>query len=299
MTIEIMSGLCALLVLLTGAFFYSLTVSDRIDLTRYYGTEKRLYRTSGSEFGRIYDKYLEKPFGEMFRKAGALLGMNFQELEEQIQIAGMENKTSAIEIAALKVLGLLFLPAGVISVYVSKDMLYGIIVFVIFAALYLLPEAKLRDRTRERKDRILSELPSFIEQVYLCAETGANLKPALETVSYRFGGELGKIFTEAFRMDGLSKPWDRELLGNCRKLRVEALEDFVTDILGANTTGISINETLKNEVKHINSIHKAHIREKTQKLESGMTIPIMAFFVLPMMAIIMLPIVLEMMDAFS
>jgi len=304
MSTELMGFFIGLLVLLVFMFVYSLFDVEKVDLLSRIQQGsiqaavdgRRGIRTSNSLLGQIYGKYAGATMIDRVEQFAVYIGLNMEHLQSQIDLSDMTDKISAVEVVAFKILGLMFLPIAVAPVLYSGDMVLMIIAFLIFTALFFLPEGKIRNAIKVREESIIAELPTFIEQIYLCIEAGSNLKPALETVSDRIGGELGKAFHESFVMETYSGSWERELLGMCERMHIEVLEDFVTDILNASEKGISIVDTLQNEVKHINMINRSRIREMTERVNSSMVVPIIVFFVLPVVAIIMVPILLQVME---
>lgn len=301
MSIKVISIFVAILVFIIFMFIYSLFQVQKVDLLGRVDEEmldaifheNKLYAPSKSSFGRFYKRYMENLIGSKIEKLASLLGVNMSLLQEKIILSGKENTISAVEILALKIIGIAALPLVGIPAILSKQLMFVMIAIVIFMALYLLPVEKIKDAIKEREKTIVYELPAFIEQLYMCMESGANLKPGLEIVSKKTGGVLGEAFQSALILASYSGSWEKELQEMGEKMKVEPLQDFINDVLIAFDKGISITETLRNEVKHINSIKKSRVREEVQALQSKLILPIIIFFLLPTLAIVMIPVMIE------
>lgn len=297
MTIELIGFLVGLLVLLIFGFIYSLRFAEKVSLNERIiaptGNE-RSYRVSNSSFGKFYRARIQKKVSDStLLKVATVFGINIDVLQEKIELVGMSDDISAVEIVVYKILGIL---SGVLlgmAAFSSKNLILGIIAFISFAALFLLPADKVNDKVKEREQDIVSELPQFIEQVYLCIEAGASLREALEFVSRRTGGTLGKNFQDAFLRAHYTGRWEAEVLEMVSTLKVEALEDFVNDILIASEKGVSIHDTLRKEVETITMVKKAIDKERIGTLSTKIILPMMIFFILPMFIIVMLPPLLD------
>lgn len=307
MSIPVLSFLVTVLVILISMFIYSLFDSQKVDLLGRVDDialnsilkRNKGYEPSGSSFGKFYKKHLEIRFIGKLEKLSSLLGVNMDYLQEKIELAGMKEKISAVEILALKVIGLMIIPVVGIPVLMSKQLFFSLLAFILFVALFFLPSEKVNDAIKEREKAIIHELPQLIEQLYMCMESGANLKPSLEIVSQKIGGVLGRELQAALTLSLYSGSWEKELTEMAEKTNVEPLQDFINDILIAFDKGISIVDILQEEVKHINSIRRSKLREERQTLQSKLIIPISLFFLLPTMVIIMFPIVIESLKALS
>ena len=304
MSILTISVLIGALVLVIGAFFASLFTTERVDLDGRFSAEDvarqinagmRNLPVSGSRFGKFYNRFLGKRMTYSIQKnaESGVIKTDVAELQRKIELLGLQDKTSAVEIITKKYLGLMsFFVLGIPAI-LSRQMIWILIAVIVFLSLFLLPESKLNDEVKSREDNIVMELPGFIEQVYMCIESGAELKGALVLVSSKYGGVLGKAFIGAFDAARISGDWTKELLGMAAEMKVEALQEFITDITVAYEKGNPLAETLKDEVKHINVIRKARNKEIVQSLSNKLLLPITLFIFLPMMLLVIFPTIIQ------
>lgn len=296
LNISILAGALVFLLFLFVMSHYS---GERIDLEgrhtrgdveqKVYGREKSLM-VSRSRFGKAYTSLTgETGITYRIRRMAGLFGIDLYELQEKIELVGMEDRTSAIEIVAMKILGLLSLPVIGIPAMMSANILYVLIAFLIFLSLFSLPQAKVRGAEKEREDAIIRSLPVFIEQVYMCIEAGSNLYDALMLVSEKSKNALGEVFLKAFRNAEVSGSWTKEFVEAGKVLDMDAFTDFVNNVVVAHQKGIDISGALRAEVNHINAIRRARIRANTSELEAKLVLPMAAFCFLPMMALAVLP----------
>lgn len=290
--------------ILLGAWFFLLCLyimsrylGERLDLgddareggRRAYGSDRSL-SVSGSRFGKAYAR-LHGGTGASYRikKTAGFFGIDLHELQEKIELVGMAEKTSAVEIVAMKLLGLLSIPVLMAPAIMSKNILYVLLAFIIFLSLFSLPQAKVRGAERAREDAIIMELPVFVEQIYMCTEAGSNLYEALIMVSERSDNAVGEIFLKAFRNAEISGSWTQELVEAGKTLNIDAFQDFVNNIVVAHQKGIDISAALRAEVDHINSIRRSRIRANVSELEAKLVLPMAVFCFLPMMCLAVLP----------
>ncbi len=294
--ISVLSGALVFLLFLFVMSHYS---GEKVDLegrytqadidNKVYGRERNL-KVSQSRFGRAYARFTgNSGLSYRVRKSAMLFGIDLDELQEKIELVGMENRTSAIEIVAMKILGLISLPVIGIPALMSANVLYILIEFLIFLSLFSLPQAKVRSAEKDREDAIIMNMPIFIEQVYMCTEAGSNLYEALILVSEKSGNDLGNVFLKAFRNAEVSGSWTKELMEAGKTLNIDAFTDFANNVVVAHQKGIDISGTLRAEVDHINAIRKARIRANTSELEAKLVLPMAAFCFLPMMCLAVLP----------
>lgn len=300
MSIELIGFMTGLLVLLIFGFIYSLHFTEKVSLNERIAVstlEDTGYRVSNSEFGKLYKNAIQNKVSDRtIDKLAILFGVNVGVLQDKIELVGMEEYISAVEIVVLKVLGViagLVLGIGAFSV---KNMPFAIVAFIAFVALFFMPEGKISDKEKERENAVIRELPKFIEECYLCIESGASLRESLEFVASRTQGILGKNFQEAFVRSKYTGRWENEVIEMASVLRVNALEEFINDILIANEKGVSIHDTLRKEVENIGMLKRANDKERVGALGTKVLIPMMIFFIIPMFVIVMAPALIQCMQ---
>ena len=303
MSVTTMSILGALIAALITAFFASVFTTEKVDL------EGRLERTrvkemveasaahgtiSQTRYGRFYQNVFRRRLGvEAVRRMAGMLGIDLEQVQEDIELAGLTEKLSAEELASMKFLGLCggILFGGIGLWY--QDFLYLSVAGAIFAAGFWLPQDKIKAALKKRNQSIIDELPAFIERSYMCMESGANLRQALEMIADTSDSVLGKEFKQAFTLADYGTGWERELEAMAKRIQVEALQDFVVDIITANAKGISVTETLKEEAEHINTIRRSHSMMAIGALETRVMLLVMVFSLIPTMGVLLLPVMIN------
>lgn len=307
MSIVVISVLCSLQFILMIAFINSLLRKEKIDLENRFtkeDIEEKIYGvsslpTSNSMIGKIYRRHIEKKVDIKFiGTISTLLGMNLDIVQSKIKILKLEN-ISAIEILLLKVIGIF---AGVITIVpaiITKNLVLGIIGFLLFVVLFLIPLDKINEAVKKREESILKELPQYIELTYMCINAGATLKEALELVAQKQGGVLGEEMNKAFVLSQYSGGWTVEITEMALNIGVKPLQEFINEILSAQKKGSEVAESLKKSVEQITILQNSKVKEKIASLENRMMFPIMLFFMLPMMAIILAPTLIQAMISMS
>lgn len=303
MSVTTMSILGALIAALITAFFASVFTTEKVDL------EGRLERTrvkemvdasvacgaiSQTRYGRFYQNVFRQWLGgEAIQRIARILGVDLYHVQEDIELAGLAEKMSAEALVSMKFLGLcggiLF---GGIGVW-CQDFLYLAVAGTIFASGFWLPQDNVKTALKKRNQSIIDELPAFIERSYMCMESGANLRQALEMIAETSNSILGREFKQAFTMADYGTGWERELEAMAKRISVEALQDFVVDIITANAKGISVTETLKEEAEHINTIRRSNSMMAIGALETRVMLLVMVFSLIPTMGVLLLPVMIN------
>lgn len=302
MDVLTMSILGAVMAALIIAFFWSLLTAEKVDLAGRIERERvaemadveNTSRISETGYGRMYKTIIRKRVGASgIQKIATFLGVDMWTLQESVELAGLAEKTSAEELVSMKFLGIcgavLFGGVGL----ASRDLLYAAAAAVSFFAGFVLPQDKIKAALKKRSSDILNELPGFIERTYMCMESGANLKQALGTVAETSGGVLGQEFMRAFALAGYGTGWEKELELMAARIQVEALQDFVVDVIMANAKGISVIDTLEEEAEHINSIRRSQAMMAVGALETRVMLLVMVFSLVPTMGVLLLPVLIN------
>ena len=302
MTIFTVSVLTGMLVFLMFAFFYSLSRTEKIDLSKRFTEEDvsrmlqkgaRSYPVSKTIYGKFYSKVFGQRMTYRLQTKNNLFNVDLDGLQRKIELLGLEEKTSAVEIVTLKYLGVASIFIIGIPAIASRQMFWMLLALIVFMTLFLLPTSKINDAVKNREDVCMTELPGFIEQVYMCIESGAELRGALTLVSNRSEGLLAGAFNKAFQDARISGDWIKELNAMGTEMKIDALQEFLTDVTVAYQKGIPLADTLRKEVSHINSIRKARNKEKVNSLEQKLVIPITLFIFLPMLVLSIFPAAMQ------
>lgn len=303
MSVMTMSILGALLAALIVAFIASLFFTEKVDLEGRIQKNMVEEMVSGAEpdrtitdtrYGNFYQHTFKRYMSNStVSRMARLMGVDLRALQESVELAGLKEVTSAEELASMKFLGIsgavLFGSLGIIA----RDLLYIGVAVTVFGAGYILPQDKIKGAIKKRNNDILNELPGFVERTYMCMESGANLRQALEIVAQKSGGVLGREFIQAFTLAGYGTGWEKELELMATRIQVEPLQDFIVDIITANAKGVSVTNALKEEAEHINNIRRANALMAIGPLENQVMMLVMVFSLLPTMGILLLPVLIN------
>lgn len=303
MSIVTMSILGSMLAALIVAFIVSLFFTEKVDLEgrikksqvdELVAGDDPALGVTDTRYGNFYRHTIRPHINEStVQKVAKLMGVDLRALQESIELAGLKEKTSAEELASMKFLGIsgafLFGSFGIIT----QDLLYMAAAVTIFVAGFILPLDRIKGAIKKRNNDVMDELPGFVERTYMCMESGANLRQALEIVAQKSGGVLGQEFMQAFVLAGYGTGWEKELELMASRIQVEPLQDFIVDIITANAKGVSVTDTLKEEAEHINNIRRSNTLMAIGPLETQVMLLVMVFSLLPTMGILLLPVLIN------
>ena len=167
MSISMISILCGLLVLLLCAFFYSLTKAEKVDIRYKLGEEQYInqFMVSNTVFGQYCSNVLNHTSESKVSSIATTLGVDIKEIQRQIKLAKLEDTISAVEILALKIIGIIAGVAIGTFAFITQELIVGLLAIIAFVGLFFIPMDKVKDKLKEREGVILDELPEFR---YIC-----------------------------------------------------------------------------------------------------------------------------------
>ena len=155
---------------------------------------------------------------------------------------------------------------------------------------YLLPSEILRNKVNNIKNRVMIEMPDFIDALFSLINAGLTLDESIKYFSGNYKGEIKKLF-QVFRikqLEGFSKIDAYEFIG-----KLSFCEEFnrvIKIISQSEIVGNPIKEVLKNFSAEIRNTQKDKLKIKAEKLESSLIFIIFIFIFIPMLLIFLVPV---------
>jgi tight adherence protein C len=174
-----------------------------------------------------------------------------------------------------------------------------IIVALLSAVLWLLPDSRLSRRVEERQKDLRLKLPDVLDLLTISVEAGLGFDQALDRtiaavpgpLSDEFARMLGETRAGATRADAMRALEQRT--------NVPELRSFVLAILQADTFGVSIGRVLRAQADEMRIKRRQLAQERAQKAPVKMLIP-MVFCIFPALFVIVLgPAIINIREAFQ
>ncbi|MCE5329298.1 type II secretion system F family protein [bacterium] len=166
-----------------------------------------------------------------------------------------------------------------------------IVISVIGALIFfLLPSELLKGKLNNIKNKVLIELPDFIDILFSLINAGLNLDESIKYFTENYDGEIRNLL-RVFRirqLEGFSKKEAYEHIG-----RLSFCEEFnrVVKVLSqSEIIGNPIKEVLRSFSIEIRNSQKDQLKIKAEKLESNLIFIIFIFIFIPMLLIFLIPV---------
>lgn len=163
-----------------------------------------------------------------------------------------------------------------------------------FLGLCSLPIRSVHSAAQRKKQRMLAEMPRFVDLLLSALEINLPIETAILTtadnVPCLLSNELKATFAET--QIG-AKSWQEALESVARKYEIDQLSDFVLNIITAYNKGVSITEAVAREAYNVRQNSLLMAKEKTAKMTSGILFPLLIFKILPLLVIMLVPIMIQ------
>lgn len=175
-----------------------------------------------------------------------------------------------------------------IGIILHKNLL--IISLICALIFYLLPSEILKSKINNIKNKVIIELPDFIDVLSSLINAGLNLDESIKYFALNYKGEIKNLLL-IFRikqLEGFSKIEAYEHIG-----RLSFCEEFnrIVKILAqSEIIGNPVKEVLRNFSVEIRNNQKDQLKIRTEKLENNLIFIIFIFIFIPMLLIFLVPV---------
>lgn len=192
---------------------------------------------------------------------------------------------------ALGLLGLTMVPGAnfILSEGTSVFAPWPLLTWPLPATLsFLLPDYVLSRKVRERRGRIVMELPAIVELLRLCLSAGQGIEQGLRLVAEEGAGIVADELRRALReMQATRKGVPQVLKEMADRNGVPELTSFVRVITVTDKHGTRLTETLGAQAATLRHQKRLHIQEEGEKATVKMLMPV-ALLILPVFFIVIL-----------
>ena len=160
----------------------------------------------------------------------------------------------------------------------------------------LLPISFVTSKIRARQERIVSELPPFLDLLSVSVQAGLSFDASVDRILKRTSGPLMDEFRQMqkdLRL-GLSKREAlHELAGRCD---LEDIYLFTTSVIQSERLGASMSKTLIEQAKNMRERNQQRIKAKALKAPIKILFPLVLLIFPTIFIIILLPPILNILD---
>jgi tight adherence protein C len=263
---------------------YALTL-ERVDIKRRVREDPKGDKPKWlTRFLSRSEKVL-KPLGEMIPRPAEEMSKQ----ERRLIQAGIRRKDArVIFYGAQAGLALALLATAAVTGYLASYFLLSLVLSVFLGA--FLPDAWLRNRITNRKDRIQVALPDALDLMVVCVEAGLGLDQTI----VRIGQEMERAhpdLSDEFKLYNLEVNAGRtrvEGLRNlARRVDVEDLRSLAAVLIQTDRFGTSVAQSLRVFSDSMRVKRRQRAEERAAKMAIKMTVP-MVLLIFPTIFIIVL-----------
>ena len=283
-----------IIALVSAVSVFAITILGFVLAIRIQDSKKK-EKTSAEWMASIYKMLFGKrPAMEVAKK----LGLDGEEYAKNCEI--LHRKNDIENVIVYKLIGLLLILAGLIIGIPLKAYVVLFVLIAIGFLLYEYPTRNIKKKVKEKKIAIESELPRFVDMMQVALKIGIPVEQSIDiTASYLPGTILAEEFkTAASEMNLGVSSWTDSLEKIARLYNIDDLTDFVLSLVIAYKKGVSILDTVASKAEDLRKANLFSARERANRMNSGILIPVAIFKLLPLIAIMAVPMVMQLKNGF-
>ena len=273
--------------------------SDRID-----PLEERLsdYVSRGETISSLEDVELSQPISErifipLARKMGEI-ALRFtpqnalDQTAHRIEMAGNPKGMEPTIFWATRFGAAIVAAAFLFFIFsiASIDWSWGrkfIIIVIISAIGFYVPELLLISRINRRQDGIRKAMPDALDLLTICVEAGLSFDMAMSKVVEKWENELAISFGRALREIQLGKMRREALRTMAERIGIPEMTSFVAAIIQSELLGVSMSKVLRIQSDQMRIRRRQAAEKKAQEAPIKMLFP-MALLIFPTIILILL-----------
>ena len=216
----------------------------------------------------------------------------FKTIERQIITAGKQNVWSVDRMIFLWGVTITICFGAGLLIFVTTNLLLIqrlTILLVMTMTGILLPMSYLRRLIRERQEKILTQLPPFLDLLSVSVQAGLSFDASVDRIIKRASGPLPDEFRQMqkdLRLGLSKKEALREMASRCD---LDDVYLFTTSVIQAERLGTSMGKTLVEQAKNMRERYQQRIKAQALKAPIKILFPLVLLIFPTIFIIILLP----------
>lgn len=220
--------------------------------------------------------------------------------QQQLRLAGLDFALDAVQFTAGQLLwaGL----AATFAAWLANSLFLatGFPALVGASLGLILPQWWLRDRIRQRRRQTFKTLPFMLDLITLCVESGLSLNSAFaQAIARGPAGPLRDEFSRLLRDIRAGRGRSEALRELAKRLDLPAVSNFVSSLIQAETSGMSLGPILRAQAEQGRQERFAQAEKLAMQAPVKLLLPLLAFIFPCVFIILLFPIVMKFMAAGS
>ena len=216
----------------------------------------------------------------------------FKTIERQIIVAGKQNVWSVDKVIFAWGLTIVICFGAGLFIFLTSDLMLiqRLVMLLMLTAIgVVLPMSFLRTKIRERQEKIITELPPFLDLLSVSVQAGLSFDASVDRILRRSSGPLMDEFRQMqkdLRL-GLSKKEALHEMAN--RCDLEDVYLFTTSVIQSERLGTSMGKTLVEQAKNMRERYQQRIKAKALKAPIKILFPLVLLIFPTIFIIILLP----------
>jgi tight adherence protein C len=171
--------------------------------------------------------------------------------------------------------------------------------FLLAVALFFVPDLRLVNQAKERKEQIGNLLPDALDQLTLLVDSGLDFQTAFVRVCRNSSGFLNDEFqrTLADLQLGITRKDAFENLGV--RTGSPVLKNFARAMVLADLFGVPVSSVLRTQAQDLRNARRARAEEEAQKVPTKITFPLVACLLPVILILLVGPSVMNLLATFK
>lgn len=243
---------------------------------------------------------LSQPFGEravlpLVRGLARLLRRstpqkNVEEIRHKLELAGLPNNWNVSDFLGVRGLTGIITAALLtfLAVIIRADPALVLLMLGAggFVGFYL-PLFWLNRAIRQRKERILRQLPDAMDLLTISVESGLGFDAAMSKVAEKWDNDLSRAFARTLSEIRVGKLRREALRDMAHRIEVPDFTNFIAAIIQADQLGVSIAKVLRIQAEQMRIKRRQRAEELANQAPIKMLIPL-TFLIFPSIFIVLL-----------
>jgi tight adherence protein C len=179
---------------------------------------------------------------------------------------------------------------------ISFQKLGGALVFLFMG--YFLPRMWLKNKVKNKQQRVLKALPDSLDLITTCVEAGLGLDAALSRVAEKGEGPLAEELQHMLRDVAMGKLRREAMQELGDRIGVDELTNFINSIIQAEQLGVGIAQVLRVQAEQLRTQRRQRAERKAHEAPIKMLFPLVLFVFPAFLAVILGPAMIQISTAF-
>ncbi len=287
-TVFIAAGFAALVLLLILAN----TSSPQFELKNkrfkdfHHGYDEKHGQTKVFYY-KTYIILLYKMAKKLYQVLPGWLKVNYK---KRIEKSGLQESTTVVDILTAKIaIVSVCIILHLFAYYLKGGQLQIYLLMTQMLMVSFLPDIWLEMKRRHIKESLIKEMPSAIELLSVCADSGMSLHQALKLVGSRRGGVFGKEIEKCIQEVEIGIRLQDALVNMNRRMEIQEVDVFVTAINQALTMGTPTSQIFRILAEGMREKERQNAEDAIGSIPMKLTILSMIFFMPLIFVIVLFP----------